>query len=303
MHLRLVSDVHVIFREYNLPSKSLKLLPILGLPSLPSLPLLFIPGLLPDNSAVRFGLSTPGLPLCLLGVSVLLVTGAVDDALESEVCEISPFLWLGFRRVMPLGSPRRVAEGSWCASPDVNGRNAGSSSSSSSASSLKPSLLGGNLGGRRKTRDCAGEEDDDSEVSGEDRLSSCGDRCGESADGSLGLAAWWRYALAGRGEVGVREMVVMTFPEGVRDKGRAILPDTPSLFGIGESLRLESEDCMRPVPVSFVRGTDIAGSPPPEPVLLMDSPPVVSDVLPGTGDGAADLVAPTFRICARTCDS
>jgi hypothetical protein len=43
--------------------------------------------------------------------------------------------------------------------------------------------------------------------------------------------------------------------------------------------------------------------PPPDPVLLIASPPAVSDVLPGTGDGADDLDTPTFRICARTCDS
>lgn len=44
----------------------------------------------------------------------------------------------------------------------------------------------------------------------------------------------------------------------------------------------------------------IVMSPPPEPVLLIDSPPGFSDVLPGTGEGAFDFETPTFRICART---
>lgn len=36
---------------------------------------------------------------------------------------------------------------------------------------------------------------------------------------------------------------------------------------------------------------------PPEPVLLIDSPPAESAALPGTGDGAADVFdTPTFLI-------
>lgn len=77
-------------KRYDRPSRSLKLLPILGLPSLPSLPL---PGLLPASSAVRLGLNGPGFPLCLFGASTLFVTGAVtEDVLESDVCEIPGFL-------------------------------------------------------------------------------------------------------------------------------------------------------------------------------------------------------------------
>jgi len=76
------------------------------------------------------------------------------------------------------------------------------------------------------------------------------------------------------------------FPEIFRDTGGAtLLVDVlGSALGIGESLRVERADGTRP---------------PPEPVLLIDSPPV-SDTLPGTGDGAADLAAPTLRIWART---
>ena len=78
---------------------------------------------------------------------------------------------------IPLGSPRNVAEGSWCVSLDVKGIKAGSSSSSSSASSLRP-ILFENFGGRRKTCDCTGEEDDeDAELEdGESRGSGCGER-------------------------------------------------------------------------------------------------------------------------------
>lgn len=100
-------------------------------------------------------------------------------------------------------------------------------------------------------------------------------------------------------------MVAVVFAEDVRDRGGAFRPGVPgmpaSVFGIGESLRVESEDCTRPVYVSFFARAEFFDPPPPEPVLLIDSPPVVvSDVLPGIGDGAADFDAPTFRICART---
>jgi hypothetical protein len=70
----------------------------------------------------------------------------------------------------------------------VKGINAGSSSSSSSASSLKP-ILFVNFGGRRKSRDCTGEEDDEEAEleDGESRVSGCGDRWGESVEGILGF--------------------------------------------------------------------------------------------------------------------
>lgn len=57
-----------------------------------------------------------------------------------------------------------------------------------------------------------------------------------------------------------------------------------SAFGMGESLRAERDEGTRP---------------PPDPVLLIDSPPV-SLILPGTGEGAADLATVTLRIWART---
>lgn len=52
------------------------------------------------------------------------------------------------------------------------------------------------------------------------------------------------------------------------------------------------------------RADETRGPAPPEPVFLIISPPTFSDVLPGTGDGAAEpFDAPTFLICARTCRS
>lgn len=51
--------------------------------------------------------------------------------------------------------------------------------------------------------------------------------------------------------------------------------------------------------VSFLRRYKKAfdSPPPPEPVLRIASPPADSEVLPGTGDGAADpFCTPTFRI-------
>jgi hypothetical protein len=63
--------------------------------------------------------------------------------------------------------------------------NAGSSSSSSSASSLRPIFVEANFGGRRKSRDCTGEdEEEEEELEGEESGSGCGERWGER---SLGL--------------------------------------------------------------------------------------------------------------------
>jgi hypothetical protein len=57
------------FVEWGIiPSKSLKLLPILGVPSLPSLPFPLLIGLLPANSAVLLGDNGP-VNLCLGGVA------------------------------------------------------------------------------------------------------------------------------------------------------------------------------------------------------------------------------------------
>lgn len=100
-------------------------------------------------------------------------------------------------------------------------------------------------------------------------------------------------AFASRGDVWAkRRVVAVVFAEEVREMGGAPRPGMPgmpgmpaSFFGTGESLRADKDAGTRP---------------PPEPVLLIDSPPTFSDVLPGTGDGAFDFDAPTFRICART---
>lgn len=97
-------------------------------------------------------------------------------------------------------------------------------------------------------------------------------------------------------------MVGTAFCEGVREIGGGtlgVLGTLASFFGgIGESLPFDKEDCIRPAVVSVVCQTNgLLDPPPPEPVLLIDSPPVaVSEMLPGTGDGAADFEAPTFRI-------
>lgn len=75
-----------------------------------------------------------------------------------------------------------------------------------------------------------------------------------------------------------------------------------------------TEVSLRPDRAEVTRGPDMSDScllggncdepAPPEPVLLIDSPPAESAVLPGTGDGAADVFdTPTFLICARTCDN
>ena len=89
----LAKNVHQRKKVRGIPSKSLKLLPILGLPSLPSRPnpFPFAPGLLPASSTVRFGLNGPG-PVCLFGPGPGLVAGAAELALESEVWDTSVFL-------------------------------------------------------------------------------------------------------------------------------------------------------------------------------------------------------------------
>ena len=83
--------------------------------------------------------------------------------------------------------------------------------------------------------------------------------------------------------------------------GRPGVPGTlGSFLGIGESLRDDRADAIRgPALCELPWVYQLLGSrpPPPEPVLRIASPPADSDVLPGTGEGAADpLVVPTFRI-------
>jgi hypothetical protein len=101
--------------------------------------------------------------------------------------------------------------------------------------------------------------------------------------------------------------VAVVFAEEVRDMGGASRPGVPgmfpSFFGIGESFLADSDDGTRPAYVSLSYFVYWVDRPLPEPVLLIDSPPAFSDVLPGTGDGAFDFEAPTFRICARTWES
>ena len=66
----------------------------------------------------------------------------------------------------------------------------------------------------------------------------------------MDLAAWCRWAFAGRGEVWGLSLVAVVFPDVVRDIGGAVRPGVlgtlASFLGIGESLRAESEDCTRP---------------------------------------------------------
>lgn len=279
-------------QEKYVPSKSLKLLPILGLPSLPSLPR---PGLLPASSAVFRGLNGPGLfPPIPTSTLLRSVTGAVELALESLVCDTSVFFpCIAVRLVVILcGSPRSVAEGSWCGCGSLDeddglakGRNAGSSSSSSALDLLSASFCEWNFG-RRTNRDCTGELDDDEEAlaDGEERGSGCGDRWGEIVEGGCLGDGLCRWAFAGRGEVWLcnREVVVV-FADVVREIAGAplaVVGVLDSAFGMGESLRVDRDEGTRP---------------PPEPVRLMDSPPV-SDMLPGTGDGAADFATLTLRI-------
>jgi len=99
-------------------------------------------------------------------------------------------------------------------------------------------------------------------------------------------------ACCGRGLVwaGRFRDVVVVFADEVRENGGARgRPEVEDSFlGNGESFREDSADGTR-------------GPPPPEPVLLIPSPPVDSELFHGTGDGAADpLETPTFLICART---
>ena len=162
------------------PSKSLKLLPMLGLPSLPSLP---FPGLLPANSAVRLGLSGPGF-FPFPRVTSTLLRGAAELALESDVCDTcvtSAFLCIGVLLLeISCGSPRKVADGSWLG-VDVNGRKAGSSSPSEAPEELRPSFGAGANLGRRMKRDCTGEllAEDVALSEGEERGSGRGERWGE----------------------------------------------------------------------------------------------------------------------------
>jgi hypothetical protein len=111
-----------ILRVWVVPSKSLKLLPMLGVPSLLSFRA--------ESSDVRFGLSGPDPPR-LCPATPWLITGFVELALESLVWLTSPLPRPGLR-VTFLASLRRVADGSVVA--DVRGMKAGSSSSSSSSS-------------------------------------------------------------------------------------------------------------------------------------------------------------------------
>lgn len=104
--------------------------------------------------------------------------------------------------------------------------------------------------------------------------------------------------------------MIVVFADEFREIGGAprllVLGTLESFFGIGESLRADKDAGTRtPVFLSFFSNSRAycVDLPPPEPVLLMDSPPVFSDVLPGTGDRALDLETPTFRIWARTWES
>lgn len=242
-HLPISATVRKGLIKWCIPSKSLKLLPILGLPSLPSLPFPFIPGLLPASSAVRFGLSGPvGLCLCLSNPCKACgrFVAGVELALESLVADCSAasmlFLCTGTLRPIFLGSPRSVADGSWCVVPvsvgEAKGMNAGSSSSSS-ASSDCPSLLE-NRGGRRRRRLCRGGDssDDESEelADGEERGSGRGERVG----GSIAIEAGrdfgfgererrFRTACAGRGLVCGAKLrdVMVVFADDVRENGGA----------------------------------------------------------------------------------
>ena len=137
------------------PSKSLKLLPMLGVPSLPSRPF---------NSAVRFGDNGPCTPpLPLLPMSCLLVPAAAAELVdESDVwlCCVptADFLcaWVCTcgRLAMCRGSPRNVALGSWCVVSvgGAKGMKAGSSSSSSASASSDWTSLLEKRGGRRRSR-------------------------------------------------------------------------------------------------------------------------------------------------------
>lgn len=124
MHLYLVSSyIYNIQRKRtaSIPSKSLKLLPILGVPSLSCRPFPFNPGLRPASSAVRLGDKGPvGRWRCVpCSGSGRLGAGAVELVDESDVADCSAvsidFLCAGSPRRLLLrfrGSPRRVALGS-----------------------------------------------------------------------------------------------------------------------------------------------------------------------------------------------
>jgi len=169
---------------------------------------------------------------------------------------------------------------------------ASSSSSEASASSDNPTFLEGKRG-RRKRRDCAGTspEDEESEVEESEGEGAGGSRI----DDGRGLGERERRFNApcgGRGLAGWFRDCRTVFPEEVREKGGAVERlgvRGISFFGIGESLLVDKDE--------GTRG-------PPDPVLFIISPAPVSDVLPGTGDGASDpFETPTFRICARTWSS
>lgn len=179
-------------RGENIPSKSLKLLPMLGVPSLPSreYPLPFELGLFPDNSAARRGDRGPPPPAAgrrslVAELREMSAGELVDESDVSEWWILSlPF---GVRRAF-RGSPRSVepmscAEEALEAGCGLYCRNAGSASSSSSSSRLMPpSRCCWKRGGRRMMRDCAGL-DSSSEEAGE--LDSSGGEAGSGLRGVL----------------------------------------------------------------------------------------------------------------------
>lgn len=114
-------------------------------------------------------------------------------------------------------------------------------------------------------------------------------------------------ACCGRGLVwaGRFRDVVVVFADEVRENGGARgRPEVEDSFlGNGESFREDSADGTRGPGTWSALLTAMTDHlpPPPEPVLLIPSPPVDSELFHGTGDGAADpLETPTFLICART---
>lgn len=295
--------------EIILPSRSLKLLPILGVPSLPSrdVPLPFTPGLLPASSAVRRGDSGPA---GRRSPCALVDTMAAELADESDVCDCcalslpGPF---GSRLANSRGSPRNVAPMSCPLLPALpcalNGRKAGSASSSSAKDPVS-SWCCWKRGGRRMMRDWAGLEEDDEAA----ELDSAGpgDKGSSSVEGSGSVGVveignddnrrlcdvCRRGGLANLNEAPPAVCTVVLADDARDTCGRpmVVLFGVPgifwSVFGIGESFRTERDDGARP---------------PPEPVLLIASAAAV-DSDPGTGDGAEEPLAAAvaFRICART---
>jgi hypothetical protein len=87
---------------------------------------------------------------------------------------------------------------------------------------------------------------------------------------------------------------------GTSDIPTGVFDILPSFLGIGESFRVDSEEGTRGS--AYINNAILVSEarvpPPPEPVRLIASPPELS--VPGTGDCADDLEAPTLRICART---